>query len=64
MRVGRLIYGCDDPKSGAVRTLFQLCDDPRLNHRVEIASGILADACGQLLKDFFKAQRRDGKEMR
>ncbi|MGD0461396.1 MAG: tRNA adenosine(34) deaminase TadA [Tepidisphaeraceae bacterium] len=61
-RVGRLIYGCDDPKAGAVRTLFQLCDDPRLNHRVEIAGGILADSCGQLLRDFFEAQRALGKK--
>jgi tRNA(adenine34) deaminase len=61
-RVGRLIYGCDDPKSGAVRTLFQLCDDPRLNHRVEITGGILADSCSRLLSDFFKAQRALGKK--
>jgi tRNA(adenine34) deaminase len=61
-RIGRLIYGCDDPKAGAVRTLFQLCDDPRLNHRVEIAGGILADSCSQLLRDFFSAQRALGKK--
>ncbi len=61
-RVGRLIYGCDDPKAGAVRTLFRLCDDPRLNHRVEIAAGILADSCARLLSDFFKAQRALGKK--
>jgi tRNA(adenine34) deaminase len=61
-RVGRLIYGCDDPKAGAVRTLFQLCDDPRLNHRVEIAGGILADSCSRLLRDFFKVQRALGKK--
>jgi tRNA(adenine34) deaminase len=61
-RVGHLIYGCDDPKSGAVRTLFQLCDDPRLNHRVEITGGILADSCSRLLSDFFKAQRALGKK--
>jgi tRNA(adenine34) deaminase len=61
-RVGRLIYGCDDPKAGAVRTLFQLCDDPRLNHRVEIAANILPDECAQLLRDFFKSQRALGKK--
>lgn len=61
-RVGRLVYGCADPKAGAVRTLFQLCDDPRLNHRIEIASGILSDPCAQLLSDFFKAQRALGKK--
>ncbi len=61
-RIGRLIYGCDDPKAGAVRTLFQLCNDPRLNHRVEITDGILADSCSRLLSDFFKAQRALGKK--
>ncbi|HEY1923362.1 MAG TPA: tRNA adenosine(34) deaminase TadA [Tepidisphaeraceae bacterium] len=61
-RVGRLIYGCDDPKAGAVRTLFQLCDDPRLNHRVEITGGILAEPCAELLRDFFKTQRALGKK--
>ena len=61
-RVGRLIYGCDDPKAGAARSLFQLCDDPRLNHRVEIAGGILADSCSRLLSDFFKVQRALGKK--
>jgi tRNA(adenine34) deaminase len=61
-RVRRLIYGCDDPKAGAVRTLFSLCDSPQLNHRLEITGGILADACAQLLKDFFSAQRSLGKK--
>jgi tRNA(adenine34) deaminase len=61
-RVGRLIYGCDDPKAGAVRTLFSLCDDPRLNHRVQISAGILADSCSQLLREFFQTQRALGKK--
>src|SRR6202167_5294233 len=52
-RVGRLIYGCDDPKAGAVRTLFQLCDDPHLNHRVQVTAGVLAVPCSQLLTEFF-----------
>jgi len=42
-RVQRLVYGCANPKAGAVATLFQLVTDPRLNHRVEVTSGILAD---------------------
>src|SRR5579872_589754 len=42
-RLSKLVYGCDDPKAGAVRTLFKLCDDPRLNHRVEISSGVMAE---------------------
>jgi len=61
-RIARLIYGCDDPKAGAVRTLFQICDDPRLNHRVEIVGGILKDECSELLRNFFKAQRACGKK--
>src|SRR5206468_11246321 len=48
-RLPRLIYGCADPKAGAVRTLYRICDDDRLNHRAEITEGILADECAQLL---------------
>jgi tRNA(adenine34) deaminase len=61
-RISKLIYGCDDPKAGAVRTLFQLCDDSRLNHRVEIISGILKEECAQLLTDFFRRHRALGKK--
>ena len=56
-RVRRLIYGCDDPKAGAVRTLFQLLDDPRLNHRVEVVAGVLAAESTALLKAFFSRLR-------
>ena len=61
-RVPRLVYGCDDPKAGAVRTLFQLCGDRRLNHRVEVTSGVMADECSRLLQQFFRAQRAMGKK--
>ena len=61
-RIPNLIYGCDDPKAGAVRTLYQLCDDPRLNHRVEVIAGVLAEECAQLLRDFFARQRQLGKK--
>jgi tRNA(adenine34) deaminase len=61
-RVPRLVYGCADPKAGAVRTLFQLCDDARLNHRVEITTGVRGDECAALLTDFFRAQRALGKK--
>jgi tRNA(adenine34) deaminase len=57
-RVARLFYGADDPKAGAVRTLYNLVEDPRLNHRVEVVSGLLADDCAQLLRDFFAAVRK------
>jgi tRNA(adenine34) deaminase len=61
-RIPLLIYGCADPKAGAVRSLFQICDDARLNHRVEIVPDVLGEQCAQLLRDFFKAQRALGKK--
>ena len=61
-RIQRVVFGCTDPKAGAVRTLYQLCDDPRLNHRCEITGGVLAAECAALLADFFKAQRALGKK--
>jgi tRNA(adenine34) deaminase len=61
-RMGRLIYGCDDPKAGAIRTLYKICDDPRLNHQVEITAGVLAKECAGLLQDFFRVQRAAGKK--
>jgi tRNA(adenine34) deaminase len=61
-RVPRLVYGCDDPKAGAVRTLYQICEDPKLNHRVMVTPGVFADECAELLRDFFRAQRALGKK--
>lgn len=58
-RLGRLIYGCSDPKAGACETLYTITTDPRLNHRVEVIGGVLADRCARLLSEFFK-QRRTG----
>ncbi|MDH5492459.1 MAG: tRNA adenosine(34) deaminase TadA [Myxococcales bacterium] len=56
-RVDRLVWGCDDPKAGATRTLFQIGQDPRLNHRFEMSSGVLAESCAAQLKSFFAALR-------
>jgi len=56
-RVARLVYGADDPKAGAVRSLYRLCDDPRLNHRVAVTGGVEADASAQLLRNFFRVRR-------
>ena len=61
-RMPRLVYGCDDPKAGAVRTLYRLCEDERLNHRVDIRGGVLAEACAEVLREFFRAQRAAGKK--
>ncbi len=56
-RLGRLVYGAPDPKAGAVHSLFQLCDDPRLNHRIDAIPGLMAKSSAKLLKDFFQARR-------
>jgi tRNA(adenine34) deaminase len=56
-RIARLVYGAADPKMGCVHTLHALCDDPQFNHRMEIKSGVQAQACAQILVDFFKARR-------
>lgn len=56
-RVARLVYGADDPKAGAVRSLYQLCEDPRLNHRLEVIAGVLAEPCAALLREFFASAR-------
>ena len=61
-RIPKLIYGCADPKAGAVRTLFRLCDGERLNHRVAVEEGVLAEECAELLRGFFRAQRALGKK--
>ncbi len=56
-RVDRLVYGCDNPKAGAVRTLYRLADDGRLNHRIQVVPGVLAAECGALLTRFFENLR-------
>lgn len=61
-RLKTLVYGADDPKAGAVRSLYQLLNDHRLNHEVVVVSGVLADECGQLLSDFFIQKRMLGKK--
>ena len=61
-RIKRLVYGASDPKAGAVRSLYQLLDDHRFNHQVEVEAGVLEKESAQLLKDFFRElrQRKDG----
>ncbi len=56
-RVTRLVYGARDPKAGAVESCFRLLSDPRLNHRVEIISGVLAEKSQNLLRWFFEERR-------
>lgn len=61
-RLDRLVYGAADPKAGAVRTLYRIGSDPRLNHRVEVIGGVRADECAALLTEFFRTQRRLGRK--
>ncbi len=56
-RLGRVIYGADDPKAGACRTLFCIPTDERLNHRVRVIGGVLADQCQKQLREFFGRRR-------
>lgn len=56
-RVDRVVYGADDPKTGACRSLYRISDDPRLNHRARVESGLLADESRALLSGFFKDRR-------
>ena len=60
-RVARVVYGADDPKAGATRSLYRLGEDARLNHRFETVSGVLEGECAALLTEFFadvRARRR------
>jgi tRNA(adenine34) deaminase len=57
-RVSRLVYGPQDPKAGAAYSLYNIVQDPRLNHRVEITPDVLAGECAALLERFFADRRR------
>ena len=61
-RVPTVVYGATDHKAGAVDSLHHLLNDPRLNHKVETVSGVLAFPCSQILSRFFQEQRRLGKK--
>jgi tRNA(adenine34) deaminase len=56
-RIRRLVYGADDPKAGAVRSVMQVLNHPQLNHKVEVCGGVLAGRCSELLQTFFKSRR-------
>ncbi|MFK7960111.1 MAG: tRNA adenosine(34) deaminase TadA [Phycisphaerales bacterium] len=61
-RLGRVIYGARDPKAGACDTLFSIPIDPRLNHRVTVVGGVQEEACGDVLREFFRARRAENKK--
>ena len=56
-RIGRLLYGAPEPKAGAVRSAMQVLDDPALNHRVEVVTGVLEEECRELMQAFFTERR-------
>jgi tRNA(adenine34) deaminase len=56
-RIGRLVFGAPDPKSGAAGSLYRLGDDSRLNHRIEVLSGVMESECTGLMQAFFRARR-------
>jgi len=60
-RIDRLVYGCDDPKTGAVKSLYNITTDARLNHKIKVTPGILADDCSRLLQEFFTRRRKQNK---
>lgn len=62
-RLDRVVYGCDDPKGGAVRSLFHIVDNEQLNHRVAVTAGIRQDECAAIMKDFFRSRRQQKKEL-
>lgn len=61
-RLGRVVYGAADAKAGAVESLYQVLDDSRLNHQVQVTSGVLAFECAKILTDFFQARRDENKK--
>jgi len=56
-RLDRLVYGCEDPKTGACGSLYDIVRDERLNHRLQVTSGVLANDCAAVLQDFFRRRR-------
>ena len=63
-RVPRLVYGAEDPKAGACGSVLDVIHEPRLNHRLPVESGVLAEECGGLLRAFFSRKRRASDELR
>ncbi len=63
-RVQRVVYGAYDPKGGAFGTLYNVAQDKRLNHQIEIVGGFMEAECSQLLKDFFKKKRNQKAELK
>ena len=60
-RMDRLVYGCDDPKTGACKSLYNIVQDERLNHKLEVTSGVLEEQCREQLQGFFARRRQENK---
>lgn len=60
-RISRLVYGSADIKAGAVGSVLEVLNHPRLNHKMEVTGGILADRCAEIIQDFFRRKREPGK---
>ena len=60
-RVERVVFGALDAKAGAVTSLYRMADDPRLNHRIEVVSGVLEERCSAILSEFFRELRANRK---
>jgi tRNA(adenine34) deaminase len=56
-RLARLVYGANDPKAGAAGSVLEVINHPKLNHKMEVTSGVLADRCSEILQDFFHKKR-------
>ena len=60
-RLKRLIYGAEDAKAGAVHSVMQVLNHPQLNHQMDVRGGVLAGRCAELLQEFFRARRAEGR---
>jgi tRNA(adenine34) deaminase len=63
-RLDRIVFGASDQRAGAVRTVYQLCDDPKLNHRAEITFGVEMAVCSEILSSFFAKRRAEKQALR
>ncbi|MCI0499698.1 MAG: tRNA adenosine(34) deaminase TadA [Planctomycetales bacterium] len=61
-RLDRLVYGTDDPKTGAVKSLYNIVQDPRLNHQLEVTGGLMQEECKKQLQDFFLRRRQENAQ--
>jgi tRNA(adenine34) deaminase len=60
-RIKRLVYGADDPKAGAIRSVMEVLNHPQLNHRIDVRGGVLGGRCAELLQSFFRGRRAEGR---